>query len=110
MAGVDSRPTHIRQAVEGSLKRLNIEAIDLLYQHRVDPTVPVEDVVGTMAELIKEGKFSTSDFLSFCRYFTPGLQNSSDHRSSNRIFSLDSRAGRKHYQSLPRVRGWICAI
>ncbi|BBV74657.1 aldo/keto reductase [Raoultella planticola] len=56
MAGVDSRPTHIRQAVEGSLKRLNIEAIDLLYQHRVDPTVPVEDVVGTMAELIKEGK------------------------------------------------------
>jgi aryl-alcohol dehydrogenase-like predicted oxidoreductase len=46
MAGVDSRPTHIRQAVEGSLKRLNIEAIDLLYQHRVDPTVPVEDVVG----------------------------------------------------------------
>ncbi|MGN2427911.1 aldo/keto reductase [Klebsiella electrica] len=56
MAGVDSRPEHIREAVEGSLKRLNIETIDLLYQHRVDPTVPVEDVVGTMAELLKEGK------------------------------------------------------
>ncbi|MCC3735927.1 aldo/keto reductase [Rouxiella badensis] len=56
MVGVDSRPEHIREAVEGSLKRLNIEAIDLLYQHRVDPTVPVEDVVGTMAALIKEGK------------------------------------------------------
>lgn len=56
MAGVDSRPEHIREAVEGSLKRLNIETIDLLYQHRVDPSVPVEDVVGTMADLIKEGK------------------------------------------------------
>lgn len=62
MAGVDSRPEHIREAVEGSLKRLNVETIDLLYQHRVDPTVPVEDVVGTMADLVKEGKFSISDF------------------------------------------------
>ncbi|HIE8740996.1 TPA: aldo/keto reductase [Klebsiella quasipneumoniae subsp. similipneumoniae] len=56
MAGVDSRPEHIREAVEGSLKRLNIETIDLLYQHRVDPAVPVEEVVGTMVDLVKEGK------------------------------------------------------
>ncbi|HHS9951284.1 aldo/keto reductase [Klebsiella quasipneumoniae] len=56
MAGVDSRPEHIREAVEGSLKRLNIETIDLLYQHRVDPAVPVEEVVGTMADLVKEGR------------------------------------------------------
>ncbi|HDH1536193.1 TPA: aldo/keto reductase [Klebsiella quasipneumoniae subsp. similipneumoniae] len=56
MAGVDSRPEHIREAVEGSLKRLNIETIDLLYQHRVDPAVPVEEVVGTMADLVKDGK------------------------------------------------------
>ncbi|HGL6672115.1 TPA: aldo/keto reductase [Klebsiella quasipneumoniae] len=56
MAGVDSRPEHIREAVEGSLKRLNIETIDLLYQQRVDPAVPVEEVVGTMADLVKEGK------------------------------------------------------
>ena len=56
MAGVDSRTEHIRESVEGSLKRLNIETIDLLYQHRVDPAVPVEDVVGTMADLVKEGK------------------------------------------------------
>ncbi|EMM5275883.1 aldo/keto reductase [Klebsiella quasipneumoniae] len=56
MAGVDSRPEHIREAVEGSLKRLNIKTIDLLYQHRVDPAVPVEEVVGTMADLVKEGK------------------------------------------------------
>lgn len=54
--GVNSRPQHIRQAVEGSLKRLRVEAIDLLYQHRVDPKVPIEDVAGTVRELIAEGK------------------------------------------------------
>ncbi len=55
-AGLDSSPGHIREAVEGSLKRLNIETIDLLYQHRVDPNVPIEDVAETVKELIKEGK------------------------------------------------------
>ena len=55
-AGLDSRPQHIKRAVEGSLKRLKIETIDLLYQHRVDPNVPIEDVAGTVKELIKEGK------------------------------------------------------
>ena len=53
---LDSRPAHIRQAVDGSLQRLGTDYIDLLYQHRVDPAVPIEDVVGTMADLIKEGK------------------------------------------------------
>jgi aryl-alcohol dehydrogenase-like predicted oxidoreductase len=55
-AGLDSSPGHIREAVEGSLKRLKIETIDLLYQHRVDPNVPIEDVAETVKELIKEGK------------------------------------------------------
>jgi aryl-alcohol dehydrogenase-like predicted oxidoreductase len=54
--GVSSRPEHIRAAVEGSLKRLGVETIDLLYQHRVDPNVPIEDVAGTVKELIAEGK------------------------------------------------------
>jgi aryl-alcohol dehydrogenase-like predicted oxidoreductase len=53
---LDSRPEHIKQAVEGSLKRLNTDVIDLLYQHRVDPDVPIEDVAGTLRDLIKEGK------------------------------------------------------
>ncbi|QIG42953.1 aldo/keto reductase [Nocardioides anomalus] len=53
---VDSRPEHIREAVEGSLSRLRTERIDLLYQHRVDPDVPIEDVAGTVGELIGEGK------------------------------------------------------
>src|SRR5258705_12857020 len=49
IAGMDSRPEHIREAVEGSLRRLRTTHIDLLYQHRVDPAVPIEDVVGAMA-------------------------------------------------------------
>jgi aryl-alcohol dehydrogenase-like predicted oxidoreductase len=55
-AGLNSRPEHIKQAVEGSLKRLKVETIDLLYQHRVDPNVPIEDVAGAVKDLIKEGK------------------------------------------------------
>src|SRR6202041_3064387 len=55
-AGLNSRPEHIKQAVEGSLKRLKVDVIDLLYQHRVDPQVPIEDVAGAVKELIAEGK------------------------------------------------------
>src|SRR5271155_4042368 len=53
-AGLNSRPEHIREAVEGSLKRLKVEVIDLLYQHRVDPNVPIEDVAGAVKELIRQ--------------------------------------------------------
>jgi len=53
---LNSRPEHIVEAVEGSLKRLNVESIDLLYQHRVDPSVPIEEVAGTIKDLIQVGK------------------------------------------------------
>jgi aryl-alcohol dehydrogenase-like predicted oxidoreductase len=56
MPGLNSQPEHIKQAIEGSLKRLKIDTIDLLYQHRVDPNVPIEDVAGTVKELIQQGK------------------------------------------------------
>src|SRR5436190_3766386 len=55
-SALNSRPEHIKQVVEGSLKRLRVEAIDLYYQHRVDPTVPIEDVAGAVKELIQAGK------------------------------------------------------
>lgn len=55
-AGTDSRPEHVKQVVDASLQRLGIEHIDLLYQHRVDPKVPIEDTVGAMAETVKAGK------------------------------------------------------
>jgi aryl-alcohol dehydrogenase-like predicted oxidoreductase len=56
LAGVDSRPEHIREVAEASLKRLKTDIIDLFYQHRVDPNVPIEDVAGTVKDLIQQGK------------------------------------------------------
>jgi aryl-alcohol dehydrogenase-like predicted oxidoreductase len=56
MVGVDSSPANVRRACEGSLKRLGVETIDLFYQHRVDPNVPIEETVGAMADLVAEGK------------------------------------------------------
>lgn len=56
IGSLNSKPEHIRKAVEGSLKRLRVDTIDLLYQHRVDPNVPIEDVAGTVRDLIQEGK------------------------------------------------------
>jgi aryl-alcohol dehydrogenase-like predicted oxidoreductase len=55
-AGLDSRPEHIREVAEGSLKRLKTDVIDLFYQHRVDPSVPIEDVAGAVKDLIQQGK------------------------------------------------------
>jgi aryl-alcohol dehydrogenase-like predicted oxidoreductase len=55
-AGLDSRPEHVKEVADASLKRLRVDAIDLLYQHRVDPAVPIEDVAGTVKDLIREGK------------------------------------------------------
>jgi aryl-alcohol dehydrogenase-like predicted oxidoreductase len=55
-SGLDSRPEHIKQVAEASLKRLKVDALDLFYQHRVDPDVPIEDVAGTVKELIRHGK------------------------------------------------------
>lgn len=54
--GLDSRPQHIKEAVEGSLKRLKVDVIDLLYQHRVDPQMPIEDVAGAVKDLVQQGK------------------------------------------------------
>ena len=56
MVGLDSRPEYIKQGVKGSLKRLRVDAIDLFYQHRVDPEVPIEEVAGAVKDLIEEGK------------------------------------------------------
>src|SRR6187551_1275005 len=55
-SGLDSRPAHIKEVAEASLQRLKVDAIDLFYQHRVDPNVPIEDVAGTVKDLIREGK------------------------------------------------------
>jgi aryl-alcohol dehydrogenase-like predicted oxidoreductase len=56
MAGTDSRPEHVKEVVEASMRRLRTDYIDLLYQHRIDPTVPIEETVGAMADLVRQGK------------------------------------------------------
>ena len=103
-SGLDSRPAHIREAAEGSLRRLRVDTIDLLYQHRVDPDVPIEDVAGTVRDLIAEGKV---------RHF--GLSEAGPRRSgapTRCSRSLRSRAstpcgpaGRRTGCS-PRSRSW----
>src|SRR5262245_59662330 len=55
-AGLDSRPEHVREVTEASLRRLGVDRIDLLYQHRVDPAMPIEETVGAMSQLVTEGK------------------------------------------------------
>jgi aryl-alcohol dehydrogenase-like predicted oxidoreductase len=55
-SGLDSRPAYVKESVEGSLKRLRVDTIDLFYQHRVDPEVPIEDVAGAVKDLIQQGK------------------------------------------------------
>lgn len=110
MAGVDSRPAHIRESVEGSLKRLNVETIDLLYQHRVDPAVPVEEVVGTMADLVRGENSPYRSVGSICSDAAPGLQGTSDRCRADGIFAMEPRAGGRYSPHLPRAGGRLCAI
>ena len=86
IAGMDSRPPHIREAVEGSLRRLATDRIDLLYQHRVDPQVPIEHVVGTMADLVREGKVR---FL--------GLSEAGEQRSARAACTISRAPRSTHY-------------
>lgn len=76
---LDSRPAHIREAVEGSLRRLGTDHIDLIYQHRVDPSVPIEDVAGTVGELIAEGK---------ARYFGLSEAGAANIRRAHAVFPV----------------------
>jgi len=61
LRGVNSRPEYVRKAIEGSLKRLDVDHVDLYYQHRVDPNTPIEDTVGALADVVREGKVRTLD-------------------------------------------------
>ncbi len=81
MVGVTSRPADIRRAVEGSLHRLGTDHVDLLYQHRVDPSVPIEEVAGTVADLIKEGK---------ARYFGLSEAGAATIRRAHAVFPVSA--------------------
>ncbi len=88
-SGVDSRPDHIRKVTEASLTRLRTDRIDLLYQHRVDPEVPIEDVAGTVKDLIAEGKVSTSACRRPTRDDTPRPRRSTGDGAAERVLALD---------------------
>ena len=77
---LNSRPEHIKKVVEGSLKRLKVDVIDLYYQHRVDPNVPIEDVAGAVKDLIQQGKVKyLGTFRSRSKNYSPGTCSSSGY-------------------------------
>ncbi len=93
LGDVDSRPEHIKEAVEGSLKRLKVETIDLLYQHRVDPSVPIEDVAGAVKELIQAGKVKHFGLSEAGVQDDPSrTRGPAGHSAPERIFSVVERA------------------
>ena len=109
--GLDSRPEHIMQVADGSLKRLKIEAIDLFYQHRVDPEVPIEDVAGAVKDLIQQGKvkhFGLSE---------AGVQTIRRAHAvqpvaalQKRIFAVDPRSGKGSAAGARRTRHWLRSL
>ena len=104
--GVSGKPDYVRKSCEASLRRLGVETIDLYYQHRVDPDTPIEDTVGAMAELVREGKVR---FLGLSeaspRNSAPRHEGSSHHRAANRILALDARSRiQRRADHLPRTR------
>ena len=94
--GVNGKPDYVRAACEASLRRLQVDVIDLYYQHRVDPNTPIEDTVGAMAELVKEGKVR---YLGLSEAAPDTVrraqQGSSDRRAADRVFPVESRPGRR---------------
>jgi aryl-alcohol dehydrogenase-like predicted oxidoreductase len=89
--GVSGKPDYVRQSCEGSLQRLGVDTIDLYYQHRVDPNTPIEETVGAMAQLVKEGKVRHIGLVrSQPANSAPRRENPSHHRAANRILALDA--------------------
>lgn len=101
----DSRPEIIRASVDASLKRLKTDHIDLYYQHRVDPNIPIEEVAGVMSDLIKEGKSPIGDFRKQTKKPFACARGMSDYGNSKPLFhdgalarNFVSRAGRTQYR------------
>jgi aryl-alcohol dehydrogenase-like predicted oxidoreductase len=111
MIGVDSRPEHVKAVAEASLKRLGTDVIDLFYQHRVDPNVPIEDTVGAMAELVREGKVRALGLSEArVRDHPPGPCRAPDRRRAERVFAVEPRSGKDVLRHLPRTRHRLRAL
>jgi aryl-alcohol dehydrogenase-like predicted oxidoreductase len=104
-AGLDSQPENIKHTLEGSLKRLRVDAVDLFYQHRVDPEVPIEDVAGAVKDLIQQGKvkhFGMSE--AAAQTIRRANAVSAGHCPSKRIFALVETPGRGCITNARRTR------
>jgi aryl-alcohol dehydrogenase-like predicted oxidoreductase len=106
--GMDSRPEHIREVAEASLTRLKVDAIDLLYQHRVDPDVAIEDVAGAVKDLIQEGRSSISACPNQARK-PSGAPMRSSQSPRSRMNIRCGRAGRKRTGCCRPARSWASA-
>jgi aryl-alcohol dehydrogenase-like predicted oxidoreductase len=100
----DGRPDYVRQACEASLRRLKIETIDLYYIHRVDPTVPIEDTVGAMADLVRAGKVRALGISEAAPATIRRSCGASDERGADRIFVVDPPCRGLGAGRLPRAR------
>jgi hypothetical protein len=106
--GVRGDAAYVRECCESSLKRLNVDVIDLYYQHRVDPKVPIEETVGAMAELVKAGKVR---HLGLSEAAPATIGCGSPHRGpANRILPLEPRPRGRNPAHRPGVGGWICGV
>jgi aryl-alcohol dehydrogenase-like predicted oxidoreductase len=109
--GLDSSPARIKVVVDASLKLLKTDVIDLLYQHRVDPNVPVEDVAGTVKDLIREGKvrcFGMSE--AGCTKHPESACRATCRGTTKRILAVVARAGSRNFAVAGKIRHRFCAF
>lgn len=103
--GVNGRPEYVRRSCEQSLQRLGVDHIDLYYQHRVDPSVPIEETVGAMADLVREGKVR---YLGLSEASTQTLERA---HNVHPITALQSEyslwSAKRKFQHFPPVNGWV---
>ena len=105
IAGLDSGPAHVREVVEASLERLGTDRIDLLYQHRVDPAVPIEETVGAMAALVREGKVRYLGLSeASADHAAPGACGAPDQRAAVRVLALRARRRARRPARVPGAR------
>jgi len=108
--GVNGNPAYVRSSVEGSLRRLGIETIDLYYQHRVDPNTPIEETVGAMSRLVRGQSALPGPFRSIARNSGTGVQHVSHHGAANRVLALDPRSRAGDFAHLPPPGRCLCGL
>jgi hypothetical protein len=111
ITGLNSRPEHIQAVADASLKRLGVAQIDLFYQHRVDPEVPIEDVAGAVGELVAAGKVKTLRPVGTRgRHPAPRARRPPGHRRAERVLAVDARPRGRGAARLPRARHRLRAL